>query len=301
MFVTVCTVKKIWVGGYVTVILHLVHPRTLILDRLEHAKKWPENLAICHPALLPLFKSLDKLYLVKLTCQVNLTNQRKCRTLTWFLKSSEGNEGFGSGPRMENSHSDRHEPLGSFCRAFCGAKACGAKPHNMSRGEPHKKIDPPKSKLGLPKSSQLLRRFLPGHIMLEIFYYDLYRDSARLLGESYWQKNRGATRGKNPTKIPSPMFSDQEPGGRGPPLKNHHQNWSILGVVLQGGSSSSGFLIWKPLNKETPPGGNVSFNQSVHWESFVFLEGDLTSDALRSHHICEEGHYDQKMQWDPVK
>jgi len=44
------------------------------------------------------------------------------------------------------------------------------------------------------------------------------------------------------------MFSDQEPGGRGPPLENHPQNWSSLGVVLQGGSSSSGFLIRKHSN-----------------------------------------------------
>jgi len=39
------------------------------------------------------------------------------------------------------------------------------------------------------------------------------------------------------------MFPDQEPGGRGPPLNNQPQNWLILGVVIQGGSSSSGFLI----------------------------------------------------------
>jgi len=32
---------------------------------------------------------------------------------------------------------------------------------------------------------------------------------------------------------------------------------SILGVVLQVGSSSSGFLIWKPPNRETPLGGGV--------------------------------------------
>jgi len=30
-----------------------------------------------------------------------------------------------------------------------------------------------------------------------------------------------------------------------------------LGVFLHGGSSSTGFLIWKPLNKETPPGGEI--------------------------------------------
>jgi len=52
----------------------------------------------------------------------------------------------------------------------------------------------------------------------------------------------------------STMFPNQEPGGRGP-LKNHPQNWSILVVGFQGESSSSGFLIWKPPNKETPPGG----------------------------------------------
>jgi len=45
MFVTFCTVKKMWAGDYVTVIFHIVHPQTLILDRLEHTKNWPENLA----------------------------------------------------------------------------------------------------------------------------------------------------------------------------------------------------------------------------------------------------------------
>jgi len=39
------------------------------------------------------------------------------------------------------------------------------------------------------------------------------------------------------------MFPDQERGGIGPPLKNHPQNVSILGVVLHLGSSSSRFLI----------------------------------------------------------
>ena len=45
------------------------------------------------------------------------------------------------------------------------------------------------------------------------------------------------------------VFPDQEPGGRKPPLKHYSSNWSILGVVLQGLSSSSGFLIFKPPNK----------------------------------------------------
>ena len=34
-----------------------------------------------------------------------------------------------------------------------------------------------------------------------------------------------------------------------------------IGVVLQGGSSSSGFLIREPPNKEPPPVGRVSFDQ----------------------------------------
>jgi len=51
----------------------------------------------------------------------------------------------------------------------------------------------------------------------------------------------------------------QEPGARGPPLKNYPQNGSFLGFVLQGWCSSSGFLVWKPPNKETPQGGGGFF------------------------------------------
>jgi len=38
-------------------------------------------------------------------------------------------------------------------------------------------------------------------------------------------------------------FPNQELGGGGPPMTNHPQNWSILVVILQKGSSSSGLLI----------------------------------------------------------
>ena len=58
-------------------------------------------------------------------------------------------------------------------------------------------------------------------------------------------------------------FPNQEPGVRGPPLKNHSQNWSVSGVIRQGGSSSTGFLVWKPRNKETHPGEGGSFNQCL--------------------------------------
>jgi len=52
-------------------------------------------------------------------------------------------------------------------------------------------------------------------------------------------------------------FANQEPRGRGLYLKNHpqiHQNLIDLGFVLQAGSSSSGFLVFKPPNEETTPG-----------------------------------------------
>jgi len=48
-------------------------------------------------------------------------------------------------------------------------------------------------------------------------------------------------------------FPHQEPRGRGQSLNNNPQNSSTLGIVLQGGPLSSGFLILKPPNKETPP------------------------------------------------
>jgi len=42
------------------------------------------------------------------------------------------------------------------------------------------------------------------------------------------------------------------------------KNESILGFVLQAGSSSSGFLVWKPPNKETPPGEVFSISSFVN-------------------------------------
>jgi len=49
-------------------------------------------------------------------------------------------------------------------------------------------------------------------------------------------------------------FPNQEPRGRGLPLKN---NPNFLGKLsfFSGGSSSSGLLVWKPTNKETPAEG----------------------------------------------
>jgi len=63
------------------------------------------------------------------------------------------------------------------------------------------------------------------------------------------------------------MFSDQEPGGRGPPSKNLYQ-------VRRGGSSSSGFLIRKHGKKENPRGGGVSFDQSVNKMQIETLNGE---------------------------
>jgi len=48
------------------------------------------------------------------------------------------------------------------------------------------------------------------------------------------------------------------------------QLW-ILGVFLLGGSSSSGFWIWNPSDKENPPGGEVSFDKTVPRESYAII------------------------------
>jgi len=59
------------------------------------------------------------------------------------------------------------------------------------------------------------------------------------------------------------MFPNQKPRGSGPPLKNHPQNSSILGMDIHVGSSSSGSFVSKPPNKETTPGGGGSFDQGA--------------------------------------
>jgi len=69
------------------------------------------------------------------------------------------------------------------------------------------------------------------------------------------------------------MFPNQEPGKRGPPLKNHPQNWSILEEVLQGGSSSFQFLIREHNELGNLPGGwgVLSFGgffRSIHMSPF---------------------------------
>ena len=56
--------------------------------------------------------------------------------------------------------------LGSSRGAFCGAKACGAKPRKMPREESRKKLAPQKFKLGLPNNSQLASTIVAGP------YYD---------------------------------------------------------------------------------------------------------------------------------
>jgi len=69
------------------------------------------------------------------------------------------------------------------------------------------------------------------------------------------------------------MFPDQEHGGRGNPPEEPPATliWrttpkidQFLGWFFRGSSSFFLFLqFWKPLNKENPPGGGGSFNQSA--------------------------------------
>jgi len=95
-------------------ISHLVHPKTLIEDRLEHAKKWPENLANLfrrasdsqfffagvsffrrwQVPLVATRSNWQTSKLAKLTCQVNFTNHhistRVGLWLKWFLSIWRG-------------------------------------------------------------------------------------------------------------------------------------------------------------------------------------------------------------------
>jgi len=41
---------------------------------------------------------------------------------------------------VTSTRQSKRSPLGSFCRASCGAKACGAQPRNMPSEEPRKKL-----------------------------------------------------------------------------------------------------------------------------------------------------------------
>jgi len=71
---------------------------------------------------------------------------------------------------------------------------------------------------------------------------------------------------------------------RNPP--SNPQNRSILGVVLQGGDSSSGFLVWKPLNRFVPPGGVSSYtgNQipavSFQWKLYSWFDDYRKKDEF---------------------
>ena len=71
----------------------------------------------------------------------------------------------------------------------------------------------------------------------------------------WWQKNKkfGFYVDRKNTQPPVGfhcwVVPNQEPGERGPPLKNNFVFFLKFGVVLEGGSSSSRFLIRKPTNK----------------------------------------------------
>ena len=68
-----------------------------------------------------------------------------------------------------------------FRGASCGAKACGARLHSKPHNKPRKKIAPQISRFRLPNSSQPLRRFLPGHIMIEMSYSDVIKNIAIMI------------------------------------------------------------------------------------------------------------------------
>ena len=96
------------------------------------------------------------------------------------------------------------------------------------------------------------------------------------------------------TPVAGLIFETRTSGPRYPPnLMNppsNSQNRSILGVVLHGGGSSSGFLVWKPPNRFISPGGFLTikyplsvFNKnSIH--DLMIIERKISfQEKLYSH------------------
>jgi len=60
------------------------------------------------------------------------------------------------------------------------------------------------------------------------------------------------------------------------PLKNDHDFFKRLGLFFRGGSSFSGFLVWKTPSKETPLGGggftiNVCVNTYMYVNMYLYV------------------------------
>ena len=111
-----------------------------------------------------------------------------------------------------------------------------------------------------------------------------------------WYRPQHAGSKPSGTRGAIPLSSSNEGGDpksrtrrkRNPPANS--QNRSILGVVLQGGGSSSGFLVWKPPNRFIPPGGFLTikyplsvFNKnSIH--DLMIIERKISfQEKLYSH------------------
>jgi len=75
------------------------------------------------------------------------------------------------------------------------------------------------------------------------------------------------------------MFPDQEPGGRGPPLENHPQNWSIWGWFFRGGPLLPGSWFGNHPTKKPPRGGG--FFRSTHESTSVmwFMTWQISNDS----------------------
>ena len=119
---------------------------------------------------------------------------------------------------------------------------------------------------------------------VEFFTYILVTDFFEDVGFSFfhWTTPKinqisllGGCQTRNPEEADPPgrttpkiQREEEDPPGRTTPKID--QLW-ILGVVLPGGSSSSGFWVWNPSNKKKSPVGEVSVDETVPRESYAII------------------------------
>jgi len=66
--------------------------------------------------------------------------------------------------------------------------------------------------------------------------------------------------------VPGGVFPDQEPGGRGPPLKKNPQNWSILGWFFRRGPLPPGSWSGNIVNRNPPRRGGFLSIKTRGWK-----------------------------------
>jgi len=135
--------------------------------------------------------------------------------------------------------------------------------------------------------SLLILRSLLTEVTLYQQYMPLEKLSANHV-QCMWAMHVDRKKPPPPGGFPLYCVPDQEPGGRGPPLKNHPQNWSIKtreeegppwrttpkidqfwGWFFRGGPLPPGSWSGNIVNRNPSPGGGGSFDQCVWAMAYI--------------------------------